>query len=396
MVEQGWEVRVLTRHFTGEENSAEDYLRPLNTAFSISEEEGVYVYRTPFKNSWFSYYENRFLKNTGLWKLVYLVQLLAGRTNQESYNSFFNKYLVLVLKTKKPDIILVESGPTNLVRMVSQRALQYRIPYAIDFRDLYYHEMYRNYSGLAWNKKIKIRLEEWHMRKAIRYAKKMVSLNATWLEILKAPIDKRLVVSNGFDSLAWDRIIPIRDPEHFTISIVGTIYDRPFLQIFLTTLDRFLQLKKQKVRVRFLAPGHKETIHKIRRALPYPEVAIEEMHWPYEKAIALMAASQVLMYHGWPGYRELISAKIFDYIRSGARILIVPADQNGLDDLIRQTGSGMSCATAEEGAEQLEAWYRDWESGNLKQKELSGMKLEKFSRGYQAKILVNALNDIVR
>lgn len=396
MVEKGWEVRVLTRHFTGKENSAEDYRKPLNTAFSISEEEGVHVYRTPFKNSWFTYYENVFLRRTGLWKVVYLIQLFAGRTCQESYNSYFRKYLSLVLKTKKPDIILVESGPTNLVRLVSQRAVKYGIPYAIDFRDLYYHEMYRDFSGLAWNKKIKIRLEEWYMRKAIRDASKIVSLNTTWLEILKVPVGKRLVVSNGFDGFAWDHTVPRKDLGHFTISVVGTIYARPFLDIFLNALDRFLRLKNQRVRVRFVAPGRQETIQKIRRVLPYPEVELEEIQWPYEKAISLMAASDVLMYHGWPGYRQLVSAKIYDYIRSGARILIIPADQNGLDDLVRQTGSGISCTTAEDGAAQLEAWYRDWESGNLNQKKVSGEGLVRFSREFQANILVNALNEMER
>lgn len=396
MAEQGWKVRVLTRHFSGKETRAEEYRKPLSTAFSISEEGGVQVYRTPFKNSWFTYYEKGFLRRTGLWKAVYLIQLLAGRTCQESYNAYFRKYLDRVLETNKPDIILVESGPTNLVRLVSKTAVKYGMPYAIDFRDLYYHEMSRDFGHLPFNKRVKILLERWYMRSSITSAQLVFGLNHEWLDILHIPTDKRKIVSNGFDSEIWNEIPPQNEFEQFTISIIGTLYSREFIPVFLNTLNLFIQKRPEKVKVKFIAPGSETLVNLIREALPFEQVEIAESRMPYREAIAIMAKSQILMYHGWPGYKCTISTKVYDYLRSGAKILIVPSDENGLDRLIEETGSGASCSTAAGGAAQLEAWYRDWESGKLMRGMGSGERFEKFSRKYQAQILINALKEIVR
>lgn len=396
MVKEGWEVQVLTRHFTGEEGSAEDYRQPLKTPFSMSREEGVLVYRTPFINTWFAYYDYAFLRRTGWWKAIYLIQLLLGRSCQESYNFYFKKYLPLVLKFKKPDILLVESGPTNLVRLVARLAAKREIPFVVDFRDLYYHEMYQDFNGLDWNKKIKIRLEEWHMRQTIRRADRIISLNAHMLEVLKVPHSKRLIVSNGYDGDAWNNTKPVKDLNHFTISIVGTLYERPFLNIFLEAIQRFLQLNRPGVRIRFIAPGHPEVVGKIRKALPFPEVEIEEKPWPSEKALALMAGSEVLMYHGWAGYRQVMSTKIYDYIRSGSHVLIVPSDENGLDELIRDADCGVSCSKAAEGATQLAYWYEAWKQGELFCREIHEEKIKKYSRQGQNGILILGLKQVLK
>ncbi|HNR06024.1 MAG TPA: glycosyltransferase [Saprospiraceae bacterium] len=395
MAEQGWKVRVLTRHFSGKETSAEEYRKPLSTAFSISEEGAVHVYRTPFKNSWFTYYEKGFLRRTGLWKAVYLIQLLAGRTCQESYNAYFRKYLAQVLETNKPDIILVESGPTNLVRLVSKTAVKYGMPYVIDFRDLYYHEMYRDFGLLPFNKKVKILLEKWYMRRSITSAQLVFSLNKEWLDILHIPTDKRLMISNGFDSEIWNEIPPQKEFEDFTISIIGTLYPREFIHAFLGSLNVFLQNRPEKVKVKFIAPGSKALVNLIRETLPFEQVEVVESRLPYREAIVIMAKSQILMYHGWPGYKCYISTKVYDYLRSGAKILIVPSDENGLDRLIEETGSGASCSTAAEGAAQLEKWYCEWLEGKLIRRGIDTGQQDIFSRNSQSLILVKSLRNYV-
>jgi hypothetical protein len=210
------------------------------------------------------------------------------------------------------------------------------------------------------------------------------------------PPNKRKMVSNGFEGEIWDEMPPQKEFEQFTISIIGTLYSREFIPVFLDTINLFLQKQPERVKVKFIAPGSKVLVNLIRETLPFEQVEVAESRMPYTEAIAIMAKSQILMYHGWPGYKCTISTKVYDYLRSGAKILIVPSDENGLDRLIEETGSGASCSTAAGGAAQLEAWYRDWESGKLMRRMGSGQQFEKFSRKYQAQILINALKEIVR
>ena len=52
--------------------------------------------------------------------LIYFIQLLSGRLSQESYNKWFQVYLSELIKSNRYDRVIVESGPTNLVRLVSK------------------------------------------------------------------------------------------------------------------------------------------------------------------------------------------------------------------------------------------------------------------------------------
>lgn len=392
----GWNVSVLTRHFSGYEQIPEDYGKPNRTPFSMDHQPEALVYRVPFYNSWFRYHQSTWIRNSGLWKVIYFIQLLVGRTNQESYNKYFKKYLRPLLIQKGYDLILVESGPTNLVRLVSHHAMKYRIPYAIDFRDAYYHEMYRDFRSLAWNKKIKIRLEEWYMTKPIRNSIKVFSLSHAWLEILKVPPGLRTIVNNGYDEEEWQHVVKNQPTDRFVIASIGTLYDQPVLDELLKCIGLFLQKGYGDVRVRFIAPGPKEVISKIRQYLPHETVSMEVPRVPYKKAIQGMADAHVLIYHGWKGWTELAGTKIFDYLRSGNRILIIPSDDGPLKKWIESTQAGVITDSPEEGTRALQLCYEEWKL-NGKLESITELKqLVTCSRQYQSDLLEQSLRGLLQ
>jgi len=392
----GWEVAVLTRHFTGNEQIPEDYSRPNRTPFSIDRQPEAIIYRTPFFNSWFAYHQIGWIRHSGLWKLIYFIQLLSGRTTQESYNKYFKIYLPALLKQQAYDIILVESGPTNLVRLVSKYALKYKIKYAIDFRDAYYHDMYQDFNTLNWNKKIKVRLEERYTLKAIKRANRVFSLSYQWLDILKVPPHLRVVVNNGFDEEEWQKIIKHLPRDQFVISSVGTLYHKPFLDVLLKSIDIFFNKGFKNVRVHFLAPGNEEVIARIKQLLPYDSIHIDPERKTYTEAIQCMADSQVLIYHGWKGWLELAGSKIFDYLRSGNKILIVPSDKGPMEKWINQTRSGIITDSPEQAAHALELWYTEWKTTGKLESASDLSTLEQYSREHQSKILEQSLRTAIQ
>lgn len=391
----GWKVSVLTRHFTGNEQVPEEYSLPNKSPLSIDLQPEAVVFRVPFYNSWFRYFQTAWIRNSGFWKVIYFIQLLFGRTHQESYNKYFATYLPSLLYLKDFDLVLVESGPTNLVRLVSRNAMKYKIPYAIDFRDAYYHDMYRDPNKLPWNKKIKILLEERYMSVAIRNAAKVISLSHAWLDLLKVPQAVRTVVENGFDETAWKQIKKNQPVNRFVISSIGTLYDQPVLFDLLKSIALFLDKGHLDVQVRFVAPGGQAVRSIIRKELPYENVQVEEYRLSYHDAIQSTADSHVLIYHGWKGWKELSGTKIFDYLRSGNRILVVPSDDGPIKKWINRMKAGVITDSPEEGAMALQHWYEEWKVNGKLESDTDLFTLLPYARETQANVLEQSLRALL-
>lgn len=392
--EAGHSITILTRHFTGNETHASVHDEN-NTPIAYTREEGCYVIRLPHKNNWFSYYAYDWIRNTGFWKIIYFFQLLAGRTCQESYNSFFKKYLPAVLNKLCPDVVLVESGPTNLVSLVSEECVKRKIKYIIDFRDLYYHEMYLKVtSDISWTKSLKLYFERWYMKSSIKNASKIISLSQPLHDILGIPVEKRINIINGYDEKAWSDIAVEVKEDVFKIGVCGTLYRYDFLSDFLQSFKLFLEKNQDRVQLVFLAPGSDDIISRIKSHLPFPNVTVISQRISYKDSIRFMKSCTVLAYHGWPGYRGYASAKIYEYLRSGKKVLLVPGDQDILEDLVKETNAGVSFGDAESASNQLSKWYSEWKNGTL----TSDQNIEKisdYSRQFQNKKLVSVVADLI-
>ncbi len=395
LTKAGWEVSVLTRHFTGHETS-QDYGLTNNTPFSTSYETGVVVYRTPFENNWFKYFNTKWVNQSVAWKIIYFINLLFGRTQQESYNRWFKKYLKYLLSIVKYDFLVVESGPTNLPRMASKLVQQFGLPYILDFRDAYYHEMYLKTSGsIPITKKIKIGLEKLYIKKCIQGAQLVVSLSSTLHDILEIPKEKRIIVSNGYDESFWSALIPSTLPNIFRVTVAGTLYDREFLSVFLQCFKVFLENNYPDIEILFLAPGLPTVIQKIKSTLNFKEVKIISDRIPYIQTLETLQSSQVLSYHGWSGYQGYPSAKIFEYIRSGKPILIVPSDHNAIDELVSGSATGYSFDDPNAAANQLCLWYKEWKNTGSIILNPNETFIRQYSRTSQNTTLIKSLNRLM-
>ena len=392
LVKGGHRVHVLSRHFEDAEGY-EDEGNPVKTPFSIAREDEVIVYRTSFRNSWFGYKRNKWLQSTGAWKVMYLIQLMCGRTTQESYNEYFKPYLSKLLAMKLYDLILVESGPTNLVRTVSKLARHYHIPYAIDFRDVYYHDMCRvDQKKVSWMNKVKIYLEKHYMKSGIAHSLFCISLSDTLHDILQVPGEKRERIINGYDDMVWRAIQPQNTDHQFRIVVGGKLYDREFLQPFLQSIRYFLNKQLPDVEVLFIAPGNAGMIKRIKSELSDQNVRVIHDRMTLQDTLNAISSAEVLMYHGWQGYHGMTSTKIYDYLRAGKHILIVPGDQDVIDQLLNELNAGISLDDPELAANQLVAWYDQWVHRAASQRNISQDKLAFYSRTYQSELLNKIVN----
>lgn len=395
LLNAGHQVHILTRHFTGQER--QDAMNTINkTPFSLTIESGIHIYRVPFKNAWFWYDRWTFGKRTGIWHLIYFIQLLSGRLSQESYNKWFQVYLSELIKSNRYDRVIVESGPTNLVRLVSKVCTCLKLPYLIDFRDAYYHDMYRkDQRFISMNRKLKIFFEKHYMVSSIRHALKCITLNNQMGKILSIPEDKLIIIPNGYDEGKWElveRSFKQGTNARFQILIGGKVYNLPFLQTMLETLRIFLTFNPKDTGILFIAPGSSEVINMIRKNLPYPEVKIIEERIGADSIIQAYLNSHVLLYHGWPGYTGCMSTKIYDYIRSGKPILIVPNDHDVIEDLLNDTKLGICMDSPGEAAEILLRWYTSWKRDGFLNSDFKKSDVGRYARTAFDETLQSCIN----
>lgn len=391
-MEKGHEVEVLTRHFTGQEKW-DEFNNENSTPFSISKEEGITVYRTSYRNTWFKYHSYKLVLKTGIWKLIYFIQLALGRTTQESFNKCFHKYIGPIMDNAI-DMVLVESGPTNLVRLSAKICMAKKIPYCIDFRDVYYHEML--FKGkLPWNKRIKIYIEQYYMKPAIAGAKAIIGESRQKLNVLKGPPIKSYVVHNGFDELLWATSNKgISDLNTFTICVCGRLYPYPFLDVLLNAFASFLTLNLPNTLVRFIAPGDKKLVGLIYNKLGSRNIEVIAERVDTEMAIQLMSSAHVLAYHGWQGYTGVYSTKVYDYLRSGKRILICPTDDDVLNEMLNMQEGCYLENDPDKAAKILFSIYTEWKTNGLKDINRDE-NISEFSRQTQSKKIIKILEDAI-
>lgn len=77
-------------------------------------------------------------------------------------------------------------------------------------------------------------------------------------------------------------------------------------------------------------------------------------------AIEYQRAASILLSLASPGFEGILSSKIFDYVKAGRPVLNIPSDNGTLDEFIKRSRIGVSCADAMSVADFIEKLYSQW------------------------------------
>ena len=62
---------------------------------------------------------------------------------------------------------------------------------------------------------------------------------------------------------------------------------------------------------------------------------------PKSEILKIEKSSHLLLHVAWKGYEGIIASKIYEYIGSGSKIIIVPGDNNSIDFIVNTSKSGL-------------------------------------------------------
>ena len=389
---------VLTRHWTGNENSWNDYLLPNDSPVSSETHPDYSVIYMPTAKSRLNVLLE---KNRALAKLFgnfyFLLLGMLGRFNTEVDAALaFRGFLGSHLQSNRYDAVIITGPPSNIFELVSVVKNVADVPVIADVRDLWNNMML----STAYRPSLKQRI--WNGLYAAAYRKWLKDVDAVtvivpaFVDELKKLTDKPMhVIYNGYEAGLFSQMHKIRQ-NRFVFSIIGNLYPEQDISVLLSGLTAFLKDKDPgDVEVRCIgADALPEIGSRFRASIPGSFLTLTGR---VSKAEALQETlnADVLAYAGWKGVRGIISTKIFDYIASGNFILIAPGDGDVLDRLVKDCRCGVSVDNPEEFVLALNRLYHEWkETGRVEVR--SEMELVKYySREKQAGMMAELLHELM-
>jgi hypothetical protein len=395
-----YNITILTRHFTGQEKTFADTLKPVLMDTTDTMENGVRVVRVPYNNTFYNWlvksWMNKFAPTRGL---IYFLNILIGRLLiQQRNNANYYKGLQPLLQKEKFDMILCTVSPMPLIELCCKVHKQYNIPFIIDIRDwFFFDEIKKDYKPSA-KSSIALDIQKYYIHKRLKHAAGITAVNSYILEKLQHLHIPGAIIHNGFDDTA-DAVATAAsaNKEKFNFTVLGTLYPEQDIRFMVKGINLFLkqfELPPQAL-FNFIGTDNIENVSNIIKVgIPQPFLNITS-RVPREQAMAYVANTDVLFHIGWLGYSGIYSGKIFEYLGMRKNILIAPNDKDVLEELLQFTGAGKLAETPEQMAAILRDWYNEWQAkGTIAYNGIEA-NITNFTRKNQAKKISAFINSLM-
>ncbi len=379
----GNEVKVITRHWTGNENQWMDYLVSNDTPKQSEHvSERLEVIRLP--------YREKLRKNNSVKTLW---DSFSGKVDPEIDSMQFLPETSELITNWKPDVLLVSSPPLNIITLANQLSKLHKLPFVADFRDFENHIILNTQKPSDLKERILFYFKSKHVKASLQRSKAITAVNREIIEYFQKDLQKPVeLIFNGFEQDLFDQFIPLEQLklDHFTISIIGTVYPSQDLEIFLDAFQKVLQ-KNPEIRIRFQFIGTNslpEIGSRIREALPSDKILLTE-RIPRQEAIRYMEQSHLLWQPEMKGYTGMYTGKIFEYLGAKRPILIAPSLGDVLDKLLEETKAGKSFRSSVEISEYILHQYNEWEKNGFISYEGNDSSISFYSRENQSERLLH-------
>lgn len=250
-----------------------------------------------------------------------------------------------IIRKEAPELIwsTYPLATTHLIGgMLAQR---FNLPWVADFRDpMIVSDTYPEDSLERWAKQ---RIEAFTMRHAAYCV--FTTTNAAELHKSRYPdaAHKCIVLPNGFDSGAFERIRPDRHgiPEDTLLLLhSGIIYpkERDPSSFFaaISQLIRNGKISQDKIAIRFRGSQNDSQIAQAARCFGLEKIVELMPPISYAEAISEMAGADILLVFQGSQFNTQVPAKIYEYLRTGTQVLgIVDPMGNTAAELLKFNGA---------------------------------------------------------
>jgi hypothetical protein len=263
------------------------------------------------------------------------------------------------------DVIFSSYAPSTS-HLVARRLHQISgVPWVAEFRDLW--ALNHNARTTRFLQYLTCRLE----RRVMKHSSLLISTSEPWAKQLEALHSKKaIIIPNGFDEDDYVEDIPLTSK--FTITYTGQIYARkqdptPLFKV-LKQLEEEGKISSSDFEVRFFGGNLLETTEPLVERYGIRELVKVYGLVPFSESVRRQKESSVLLILKWndPKEKGVYTGKLYEYLGAKRPILAVGSFNENVDDLISESGTGISVDEPHLIKEILSHWLDEWQkSGRI-------------------------------
>jgi hypothetical protein len=261
------------------------------------------------------------------------------------------------------DAIWASYPPASSHVLADWASRRWEVPWVADYRDI----VNQYYQGLRSAFVVPIRI--FQEKRILRTASEIIATSDGFAETMRKRLRRNiLIIHNGFDptDLAPSSSIPIKK---FNIVYTGGVtHGFPDFRPLLDGLGKCInsgEIDMDHISVEFYGEGNERRLREMFSGHTYEQLVRIEGAIPWRECRKIQRNAAVLLQQTL-GVNGWLTAKIFEYLAARRPILAIPADNNGIDELLHETGAGFSCTKADEISDRILKWYREWiETGTI-------------------------------
>ena len=386
---------ILTRHWTGKENTWEEHIADSNSEETFEENETYNIYRLPSKKYKSYYYINR-LNISILRKIYFAILQIFGFFNTE-VNAYltFKKKLIQLIRDDKFDTVIFTGPPPNIYRLVNIVRRYSHAKVILDFRDLSNNALLAKAEILSAKWKVKNTFFDLYETRWMNKADLVTTVAPAFQSYLqKITRTKVEVVYNGYDNDYFDQIEK-NQPQKFTIAIVGAIYPLQNYKLILEGLHNFLaknidtDIQVNGIGILMIDEVGQDFKLRLNDERVYLSARVSK-----QEAVRYVKNAHCLLFTAWDDRPGMIPAKIYDYLASETLIINCPGDNDFVDWILSESGAGITLNEQAELEKYLYKIYLNWKHNQPLVMERKNEVITQFSRKNQAKLMVDFIRKL--
>lgn len=312
-----------------------------------------------------------------------------------SYSNFY-KYIERLLTNEKGIKVVIASGrpfQSFFFGYKLKKKFDY-LSWIPDYRDEWNTHQNNHFQSGILGKFLKV-LEQRSELKWTSNADYFISVSEYWVNSIGQFINKPgVVIKNGYEKL--DFIADKTNSKTLRIVYAGTMYPSQDISIFINACKKVI-INKPKLKLEVVFIGIEmvpEVVSKLKELTSefdeyfffYNRMNKTELNLELEKA-------DLLLLTGFSEVKGWYPVKLFQYYSTGKPILMVPSDNDVMQEFIEGTNSGYIAKSEEDCIDILSQLIELKFNGQNLRKEINTQFGEQFSREYQTKLLGNKLTN---
>ena len=291
-----------------------------------------------------------------------------------------------LIKNETPDLVLGIFSPHFNLDWAAQSVQHGAKHYALDFRDLW--DVRANTKFQVGGNTVNYIKSSW--KKWSSKATLISTVSQPYADYLAQEFEKSVIsICNGFT----ERKSAQRHDDPFTILHSGTFYSHQKLDLIFQ-LGQRLKESNRDFRLRFIGVKceMENRLSLLTQEYDLTDFVSLEGRIPREKALDEISKAGLLFYPCWEGFPGVYSGKIFEYISAEAPILLLPKDENVVQELVEETQSGRGFSLEElEAAHEYVTSVMDGINGLKRNWE----KIDQYTRSTQCSQYVELVKKLV-